>query len=113
MGFDKSLMSGSTMLMILSLLESEDMYGYQMVKELEKRSENAFSLKEGTLYPILHSLEKHGLVISYTSEGDKGKKRKYYKITNEGIKELKAKKDEWVSFSTSINKVIEVNKYVL
>jgi len=108
MNFHKSLMSGSTSLMILSLLESEDMYGYQMVKELEKKSENAFSLKEGTLYPILHSLEKEDFVISYISEGEKGKKRKYYKITEAGKKQLEDKKSEWISFSNSLNKVVGV-----
>lgn len=111
--FDKSLLSGSTALMILSLLENEDMYGYQIVKELEKRSDNAFSLKEGTLYPILHSIEKEGFVISYEGEGDKGKKRKYYQITGDGKVYLKAKKDEWSSFSSSVNRVIGVNESAL
>lgn len=113
MSFDKSLMSGSTMLMLLSLLESEDMYGYQMIKELEKKSENIFSLKEGTLYPILHSLERQSFVVSYILEGDKGKKRKYYQITNAGRTQLKAKKDEWIKFCTSVNKVVRVNGYEL
>lgn len=108
MNFHKSLMSGSTSLMIMSLLESGDMYGYQIVKELEKKSENIFSLKEGTLYPILHSLEREGFVVSYMSEGEKGKKRKYYKITEEGKRQLKDKKNEWISFSNSLNKVVGV-----
>lgn len=113
MSFDKSLMSGHTLLIVLSILENEDMYGYQIVKELEKKSENMFSLKEGTLYPILHLLEKNGHVISYMSNGDKGKKRKYYKITDEGIVQLKLKKEEWARFSRSLNKVIGGSGYVL
>ena len=49
MKFSKELVSGSTPTLILAVIEKEDMYGYQIAKELEKRSENAFSLKEGTM----------------------------------------------------------------
>lgn len=113
MNFDKSLIAGSTMLMVLHLLDTQDMYGYQMVKELENRSENTFTLKEGTLYPILHSLEKNGLVVSYVSDGESGKKRKYYQITKSGKKQLNDKKEEWFIFSETVNKVIRVNSYAL
>ena len=65
MKVDKSLLSGSTPLLILSLLKNEDMYGYQMVSELARRSNETFFLKEGTLYPLLHTLEKQGWVRSY------------------------------------------------
>ena len=62
MKIDKSLMSGSTTLLVLSLLSGEEMYGYQMITELARRSNHVFDLKEGTLYPILHGLEAEGLV---------------------------------------------------
>jgi len=55
-------------LLILSLLSKEDMYGYQMISELEKLSENVFQMKEGTLYPVLKKLENGGQVNSYTTE---------------------------------------------
>ena len=58
MKFDKGLIAGSSTLLVLSLLEGCDMYGYQMIEELARRSNDAFQMKEGTLYPILHSLEK-------------------------------------------------------
>ena len=53
---DKELLKGSTATMILSLLATEPMYGYQMTKTLEERSNQIFTLKEGTLYPLLHNL---------------------------------------------------------
>ena len=62
MKIDKSLMTGSTTLLILSLLSREEMYGYQMITELARRSDKTFELKEGTLYPILHGLETERLV---------------------------------------------------
>ena len=77
MKVEKSLLSGSTPLLILSLLKNEDMYGYQMVSELSRRSDNTFQLKEGTLYPLLHTLEKQGWVRSYTKQTPSGRERKY------------------------------------
>ena len=56
--FNRELVKGSTSLLLLQLLEERDMYGYELVKELEKRSGNEFSVKEGTLYPALHKIEK-------------------------------------------------------
>ena len=103
---DKSLLSGSTTMLILRLLESEDMYGYQMIENLEKQSKNAFTLKAGTLYPLLHGLEKDGLVKSYEMITDNARSRKYYSITNSGKKLLKDKKDEWDRYSFAVNLVL-------
>ena len=62
MTVDKSLLAGSTTMLVLKLLDGQDMYGYQMIEELARRSERAFALKTGTLYPLLHSLEEKELV---------------------------------------------------
>ena len=62
MKINKELLKGSTTMLILKLLESENMYGYQMIKKLSEKSENVFELKEGTLYPILHSLEERDII---------------------------------------------------
>ena len=64
MAIDKSLISGSTSMLILRLLEEKDMYGYEMIETLEKKSNNIFTLKAGTLYPLLHSLEEKGVYVS-------------------------------------------------
>ncbi len=60
---DKKYMAVGSSMLILKLLEQQDMYGYQIIKELEIRSERVFTLKEGTLYPLLHALEQDGAVI--------------------------------------------------
>ena len=70
---DKSLLAGSTTMLVLKLLDGQDMYGYQMIEELSRRSERAFALKTGTLYPLLHSLEEKELIRSY--EKDEGAPR--------------------------------------
>ncbi len=105
MKIDKELLKGSTNLLILKLLEKENMYGYQMIKELQSKSENIFELKEGTLYPILHLLEEKGYITSYWDEST-SKKRKYYSITKKGRDVLKEKEEEWKIFSNGVNKVI-------
>lgn len=105
MKINKELIKGSTTMLILEMLSKENMYGYQMIKKLSEKSESIFELKEGTLYPILHSLEEKELIISYWDEST-AKKRKYYSITDKGKKQLKDKKEEWNIFSEGINKVI-------
>ena len=64
MEFDKTLLAGSTGMLLLKLLEQEDMYGYQMIETLRSRSEHAFDLKAGTLYPLLHALEQKGYITA-------------------------------------------------
>lgn len=105
MNIDKSLISGSTTMLILQLLNDKDMYGYQMIEELEKKSDHTFDLKAGTLYPLLHSLENKNLVTSYESL-ESAKKRKYYSITKNGKKLLKDKKEEWKVYTTAVNQVL-------
>ena len=105
MKISKELLKGSTTMLVLDLLKNQNMYGYEMIKKLKEKSENVFELKEGTLYPILHSLEEEGLISSYWDDTT-GKKRKYYAITTKGKKSLKEKNEEWKIFSESVNRVI-------
>lgn len=106
MKISKELMKGSTIMLVLQLLEQESMYGYQMVKELEARSDQTFTLKEGTLYPILHALEGQGYIESYWQETGSARKRRYYAITQAGKKQLAERKQEWQLYSRGINQVI-------
>ena len=101
MAIDRSLVSGSMGMMILRLLTEKDMYGYEMIDTLKKRSENVFELKAGTLYPLLHGLEEKGFVEAYEKEAV-GKIRKYYHITRAGKKELKRKSEEWKEYSQAV-----------
>jgi len=95
---DKTLLSGSMGTMLLKLLSEKDMYGYEMIETLSKRSQNVFELKVGTLYPLLHSLESKKYLVSY-EKVESGKMRKYYSITGEGKKFLKSKLEEWDTYA--------------
>ena len=105
MAIDRSLVSGSTGMLILRLLSEKDMYGYEMIDTLKKRSENVFELKAGTLYPLLHGLEEKRFLNSYEQEV-LGKVRKYYQITPEGRKHLEQKKEEWKEYSKAVGNVL-------
>lgn len=106
MKIEKSLLSGSTPMLVLSLLKGGDKYGYEMVEELAKRSDDTFQLKEGTLYPLLHALEKERLVESYTKEAPNGRERRYYRLTPQGQERLEYKEKEWKLFSEKVNAVL-------
>ncbi len=105
MKIDKSLLSGSSAMLVLRLLNEKDMYGYQITEELASRSQNVFEMKSGTLYPLLHTLEQKGLVSAYeVMEG--GRSRRYYAITENGRRQLAEKQEEWNSFSAAVNNVL-------
>jgi PadR family transcriptional regulator PadR len=104
---DKSLLTGSTSMLILKLIEERDMYGYEMIEELLKRSDNTFELKAGTLYPLLHLLAEQGVIKTYDGAAENGRIRKYYGITDEGRKLLSKKQEEWETFSFAVNKVLK------
>lgn len=105
MALDKSLVSGSTTMLLLKLLSEKDMYGYEMIETLRERSQNVFEMKAGTLYPLLHSLEEKGLLTVYEQEVY-GKVRKYYSITREGRKLLEQKREEWKQYSQAVMNVL-------
>ncbi len=103
---DKKYMALGTSMLVLKLLEQQDMYGYQIIRELERQSRQVFQLKEGTLYPVLHSLEQQGAVISQQKTADNGRLRKYYQITAAGHKMLQAKSEEWQVYQQAVNTVL-------
>ncbi|GMK37507.1 putative DNA-binding protein YwzG [Paenibacillus sp. CCS19] len=105
MKINKELMKGSTVILILKLLDSKALYGYEMTKLIEQKSEGLFTFKEGTLYPILHTLEVEQLVESYWDE-EGGRKRKYYRITDQGRRELGLKQQEWSLFSSTVSRIV-------
>ena len=102
---DKGLLSGTTMLLLLSLLSEKDCYGYEIIRELKERSEDVFQFKEGTLYPVLHKMEADGYVKSYRKEADNGKLRTYYKITGLGDEQLASEKEKWNEYARGVAKV--------
>jgi len=96
------LKRGTIEMILLTMLNSKEMYGYQLVSELEKKGGDLFRVKEGTLYPVLYRLEDKGFIESYRDIPERGVPRKYYKLTKSGIAYLDALLSEWRSFVAAI-----------
>lgn len=103
---DKKYMAPGTSMLLLGLLSQQDMYGYQIIRELEQQSQEVFCLKEGTLYPLLHSLEQQGAISSELRTAENGRERKYYRITSSGKTMLKQKLEEWNTYQNAVNQVL-------
>ena len=107
MELDKSLVSGSMALLVMKLLEENDLYGYQMVELLRKRSDDTFHLKAGSLYPLLHGLEEKGYVEAYEREAAAGKPRRYYHLTKLGHSALCEKEQAWERYADAVSRVLK------
>lgn len=108
--FNRELVKGSTSLLVLQLLDERDMYGYELVKEMAKRSDDQLQMKEGTLYPALHKMEKQGYIAHYWKHQEKGPSRKYYRITTEGKDILVERTSEWKLYVKVMNNLIGRNE---
>lgn len=106
MGVDKQLLKGTIPMLVLHLLAQADLYGYQLIKSLDQISAGVFTFSEGTLYPVLHTLERDGQLRAYWRESDTGRNRKYYAITGRGRQELAQRLDQWRTFSDAIGAVL-------
>lgn len=106
MAIEKSLLAGSTELLLLKLLEQEDMYGYQMIETLRERSDRTFELKAGTLYPLLHGLEQKGCIEAQEAERG-GRVRRYYHLTQTGRRLLAQKEAQWHAYTRAVNRVLK------
>ncbi len=92
---DSDLIRGNIDTIILKTMIGGDMYGLDIIKEVENKSNGTYVLKQPTLYSCLKRLENQELISSYWLDSDIGGKRHYYKLTDKGIKELENKQKEW------------------
>ena len=103
----RELMKGSIDSLLLCLIGQQPMYGYQIIKELERRSQGYFKFKEGTLYPALHRLEKAGLLGGRWQTLPNGRQRRYYYLTEKGLRNLVTKTSQWLDFLAAMNLIIQ------
>lgn len=96
---ERDLRRGSVNVLILGLLQEKPMYGYQLAKELRRRSSGYFEFKEGTLYPALHRMEKAEWIRGRWEVVEEGPSRKYYHLTDKGREELARSRQEWATFA--------------
>ena len=103
----RELIKGSSSSLLLCLIEQQPMYGYQIIKEMESRSQGYFKFKEGTLYPALHRLEKAGLITGRWQMLPKGRPRRYYSITTRGEAKTATERVHWQDFLTAMRLIIK------
>lgn len=83
--------------MILSILARGEIYGYQIIQNVIQISGGTLEWSEGMLYPVLHRMEKEGFIRSQWKISENGRRRKYYRLTESGKKELERERRQWIS----------------
>jgi len=99
----KTLVAASTKPLVLSILSHGKSYGYQIIKNVEKLSNGELEWTDAMLYPVLHRMEKEGLVSSEWMLLDNGRKRKYYSITDLGKEERESARSQWLNVNSALN----------
>lgn len=97
MKIEREIMRGAGPTAVLQLLSGQEMYGYELVSTLSKRSGGVLEMGQSTLYPLLYNLEAKGLVASKEKEAPNGRIRRYYRLTSKGKKKLASDREQWAS----------------
>lgn len=101
----KALVAASTKPIILATLLGRESYGYQIIQKVTELSGGTLDWSDGMLYPVLHRLEKEGLLRSHWRRSEEGRFRKYYSLTEAGRRELEAGMTEWANVHTILAKL--------
>jgi len=107
MNFDKELLGASTRMLVLSVLAKKASYGYEIIKEVNREADGLFVWQEGTMYPVLHKLEKEDLVRAQWQQADTGRRRKYYYITAKGRDALTEGTERWSALHNMVMRLAE------
>jgi transcriptional regulator len=105
---DRELKRGSAELLILSLVEVRPRHGYEMSKLIESRSDGAVRFNVASLYPLLYRLEKRGWIEGRWVDKAEQRRRRYYRLTAQGKKVLRAQRNAWQTFVAAINRITEI-----
>lgn len=101
----KEFVAASAAPLILSILSHGDSYGYEIIRRVREVSDGEMRWADGMLYPILHRLEKRGLIESYWGTGEGGRKRRYYRLRSAGLDELDSLRASWRRMNAILEKL--------
>jgi DNA-binding PadR family transcriptional regulator len=101
----KALVAASTKPLILSILLEGETYGYRIIKQMKILSGGDLEWSFGMLYPVLHRLEKDGFIKSKWKASEKGRLRKYYRLTDAGRRELEREKKQWLTVNNVFSRL--------
>jgi PadR family transcriptional regulator PadR len=106
MNFDREFLTGNLSTLILALLGERPMYGYEILQEAERRSASQLHMKEGSLYPALHQMERGGLLVAEWRQAPTGRSRKYYRLTARGRRAAASKRRQWETMAAAMRTIL-------
>ncbi len=107
MAVPKDLVAASATPLILSILAEGDSYGYAIIQRVKDLSGGQMAWTDGMLYPVLHRLERQGLVEPYVQPSETGRKRRYYRLRRQGTKALAEHKNQWMLVHNTLQQLWE------
>jgi DNA-binding PadR family transcriptional regulator len=102
---DPELVRGAGVTAVLALLEDHECYGYQLAEELAAQSQGFLDLGQATLYPLLYNLEGKGLIAARWQVAESGRRRKYYRLTPDGRRQLARSRRQWSRLVTALGRL--------
>lgn len=105
MELNKDLVAASATPLVLAILAEGDSYGYAIIKRVAELSGGRLQWTDGMLYPVLHRLERQGLVASKWAAAESGRRRKYYRITEQGLAELTEQRTQWQTVDAALRSI--------
>ena len=105
---ERELKRGTLEMILLKLISTRAMYGYELISTLERLGGQQFQLKEGTLYPVLYRLENAGFIQAKWETLERGVPRKYYTLTETGVRQLQTLVDDWQDFYDAVNRLLNL-----
>ena len=99
----RELIAATTRPLLLGILAEGENYGYALIQRVKELSNGRLEWTEGMLYPVLHRLEREGLITAEWKEGDTGRKRKYYRLTQPGKKAATREREQWLSVHQTLS----------
>jgi PadR family transcriptional regulator, regulatory protein PadR len=99
----RELIAATTRPLLLGILAEGENYGYAIIQRVRELSNGQLEWTEGMLYPVLHRLEREGLITAEWKEGETSRKRKYYSLTQPGKKAATSEREEWLSVHQTLD----------
>ena len=106
---EREMKKGSAELLVLALLETQQRHGYELSKLIESRSRGVLTFHVASLYPLLYRMEKRGLIEGRWVEKAGQRRRRFYRITTAGKRELASHRKSWKAFMSAISRVAGVS----
>lgn len=105
MNLSKDLVAASAVPLLLAILSRGESYGYEIIQQVRQVSQGELDWTEGMLYPVLHRLEDQGWLETFWATSDRGRRRKYYRISDKGQQELREQKTRWAMVNATLDRV--------